>query len=240
MEPGPLAVSDLSRLSDRLPAAARAWIQWAPQMIERALDRLLVPPLGDEVADCAADVSRALAGFWSALLAVSPDLDGLRGELRTSQDQKLRLILDRLDPASADAAEWAFRAMIKLGELFLEAMAKDPAGVQAVSPDDLVAAAKHPIAGGMIRAQVLLMAIVHAIENQRPVPAAHLEDLAYAALMNAAVIVDALQAGGLVIEPFPGESSAQRAARIGRYASHARSVLPEDFPHVVEPGLPRS
>ncbi|HEY3358124.1 MAG TPA: hypothetical protein VGQ83_33050 [Polyangia bacterium] len=225
MEPGPLSLRDLDSLLARLPAGERAAVAWAPQTIRGALHRLLErPPAPAMVARATVEVIRAFHGCWPVLSAIFANPGALRAEIEGHWRQKLPLLRDYLaDPAVADEAEWAFRAVGSMFDLML-----------TIDPEEFTASVEGPDGGhaldvtgddaaGLLRAQVLLMAVLEAAEqDDAPEVATELAELAYD---EASVGVAALARLGLRIDPFRGETAEERGTRLLRYADHARAAL---------------
>jgi hypothetical protein len=175
------------------------------------------------VAESTVEVIRAFHGCWPVLSAIFANAGALRAEIEGHWRRKLPLLRDFLhDPAVADEAEWAFRAV---GTMFDLVLTVDPEEFTA-AVDGLEGAEAVDLAGdaaGLLRAQVMLMAVLEAAErSEQHEAAAELAELAYD---EAALGVAALARQGLRIDPFRGETAEERGARLLRYADHARACL---------------
>ena len=100
---------------------------------------------------------------------VSTNPDALRVEIEAHWREDVPLLRDYLqDPAVADEAEWAFRAV---GSMFNLVLAVDPEEFTA-GAEELASAQPVDVTGddaaGLLRAQVLLMAVLEAAEQHRP------------------------------------------------------------------------
>ena len=221
-----MTVAELTAWIHRLPLDVRAQLAWAPRAFELALMPLLEGDL-DDVA-----IERATVEVFSVLarcFSTTPSLAG-PGSLgfRAVEQDVLKMLHSHLNPAAADAAEWVFRAINAMGELASSMVpAADRARV-AKSADSLTSTVHDPIRGGLMRAEVMVMAILHAIAGDRPVDTTRVEDLVDWAMVDASTFVNFVKGAGLQLQLFPEESRDEALLRQRRYVDHVRAVYTDE------------
>lgn len=235
IEPGLLSPRDLRVLIERLPARERAAIAWTPQSIATALRKLYEEPFSEDlVAEVSAEVFRALRGFWSGIHLLFSERSVLRAELEVFWRKKIEDIRDYIpDAATADGAEWAFRAMVSMFDVaFSIEETSVRQEIEEIDDTLLGEASRDREAGAIMRSQVLLMAILDgAEENLDPARASLLAEWA---LVEAVDAVKALAKAGIRLDPFRGQTAEERASRILQYADNARSVLTREDVETIE------
>jgi hypothetical protein len=229
--PGPITVAELRILIDRLPSDARAQLAWAPRAFEVALRALLDEPLTPElVARSAVEVFAVLSRCWLAF-------GGFAGpqpiDQPSVQQAMLRALRTHLNSPAADAAEWTFRAILAMGEFASSTVSQADQARAATSETSLASTANDPIRGGLIRAEVLLMAILYAVDEE---PHTHLdraEEMADWALIDAATFIRFVEGAGIHLQLFKNESRDEALARQSRYVEHVRDIFTDEVAAVV-------
>ena len=228
-------------LIDELPPDQRAAFRWFRPTLRQAFDELLQDALDDEAVERA--IRRVLPEF--ARLAVALHKAGGRALARLAEassavwQRSLERATGFLDPASADLAEWAARAVMRMSELAL--VHPDVGGLETPgSQGDLSGAALDAVlehdSAGLLRAQVLLIALFEAAESDRAEQlAARMQELAERAFLAADAGVEAFEAEfGISVDPYAGDSLETRNMRARRSIAHAREILDERDIRVLE------
>jgi hypothetical protein len=191
--------------------------------MEDAISSLLNAPLTDEmIAECARAVisaTHSFLGVASAEGAIAVEKAGRQGWL-----DLLPRVRAFLEPPAADMAEWAVRSQIA----YLEATLPSESVQESVRGKEMevLALVAHPVAGGFLRAQVLIMAIFEAM--QTPEHRERANELAERAFLDASAFCSLLSSFGLNLDPFANESVEARQQRESRYLEHARSAIGDD------------
>ncbi len=226
----PLSAADVDKLVADLPAEDRAALRWTVPALRAALRRLLTEPLTPVlVIRVTQEVQRAQHSLGPALQRLG-EAKILRPAMDEIWRERIALLHRYLqDPASADAAEWAFRAVLALYELaqtVAAKMARDTPTPRAPAPEVDADALLHSDLGALLRAQVLVMGLFQAAEDQAP--QARAEEMAELAFLEACRGVDTYARLGIQLDPFRREGTKERGERIERYAGYVRSSLSED------------
>lgn len=212
------------RLLDRLPARARAALEWTKPRILAALAELRASKLDD------ADIDRATDTFaepWKAILHLAFEhlearqiAESIEASFSTPTSE-----LERLDPYVRDTASDCL-ANLRAFQLWSVSVVDEHDGQLHVSEEDVDEAMQHPIMRALLRAQVLLLAALLApAEPSDPDLDAELVAAAY---LESCIPLDLLARHGVVIDPHADESPAERGRRTLRAAEAARAVLTEE------------
>lgn len=226
MEAVPILLADMERLVARLPAKQRAALVWSPETARKALLKLHVEPLSREVvAEVGLEVFRSFYQCWPLLAQVLHAPEALRAELSSAWEKKVPILRSVVaDPAAADAAEWAFRALSAFFDFVLSVSADQlMEGFPEFDEAELEKVMTEDGPGCIFRAQVLLMAILEGTDGR--VDAERGGELAVLAFMEAAAALNGLAREGVKLDPFRGETTERRACRILRYSEFARGSL---------------
>lgn len=154
-------------------------------------------------------------------LASHPDL--LRSELEAAWRADATSLRERIPVLAADAVDWAFRAWGAFMDLSLSIMHAAHAelpGLIRESDDELL---YRP--GSPLRVQALMMAAIEAARSGGS--EAVVSDLVFRAFDETAMMLEQLQCLGIHLDPYRGETLAERGNRLGRYADYLRSELSE-------------
>lgn len=214
-----MSVTGLEELCDRLSPEERAKIRWSPTALRDALGELLRGDLDGAAIERAAQVLADVMFDLAPVLERRPSSVGvLRGELETLWASDVALLRRTLGEPAADAAEWALRAWAAVVE---SSMAGD---VEAALLR--VANEVEQLVNAKLYVQTLIMTVLHGARHGGPV--SRLEELAFRAYDVAQLMMECARRAGLALDPFAGETPAERGARIRRYARHLRSTLTAD------------
>jgi hypothetical protein len=221
-----------------LPAEQRAQLRWAPerfrQVVGKLLDHEATPELVEQVTiefalvclPLVRDVVAQLGSFEHVLEEVVPTLD--------EQLEKLKLYF-RGSPV-AEGAEWAFRALVLL---FSNAQALSQSELSAgevitltqqLDESKLKEEIQSP-ASGFLKAQVLLLALLHAAEFG--MPAERMESLAEKAYLEATRGVNLLAMQGIELDPLKHLAPDQRFKKTLRYIEDLREILTSEDVDVI-------
>lgn len=231
LQVSPLSVEGLQRLIACMPSEARAQLVGVPAALTGSLSAFLNGAMDEpSLARLASALGRIVVP-WSA--ATSPEHPGLlRDEFEAAWHSDESLLCASLDPASADAAEWTIRSWIACADFSRSTHARSSmhAALQelrrVLGSDDAAALDADPARrGSPLRVQALLMAAVEGAREGRP--QAVVGDLVLRAFDEMAAVTKQLRADGVHVDPFKGETLAQRAERARRYATHIRDALTE-------------
>jgi hypothetical protein len=217
------APSDLERLIERLPAEQRARFRWAPERFRQILERLLSGEVTPEVIHQAtADFVQVCVPLIDDLLATQPapreSLSEARSDLMQSREDKLMTWFQGL-PA-AEGIEWTLGALRKLAALPLSHVSSEEAKVYEGSTEAKYI--QHPSLG-LFRAQVILFALLQAIE--RGLPPERLEDVAETAYLEARQMVDWMALRGIDLNPLSDLTPEERFAKVLHYIDDLREVM---------------
>jgi hypothetical protein len=229
--PAMLAPSDVERLIDRLPAEQRARFRWAPERFRQIFDRLLDGEVTPEVIHQAtAEFVRVCVPLIGDLLATQPALpEGIseaRSDLSQSREDKLMAYFQGLSAAAG--IEWTLGALRKLAESPLSQVSPEEAKVYEGSTEAKYI--QHPSLG-LFRAQVILFALLQAIE--RGIPPERLEDLAETAYLEARQMVDWMALQGIDLNPLSDLTPEERFAKVLQYIDDLREVMTPDAIDVI-------
>ncbi len=228
LETGPLSVEGLQRLIDRLPAETRARVAWAPAELAGSVSSFLDGAMDESsVSSLASDLGRVSTSIRPAVSSLVDHLELLRSELETVWRSEAVLLCSSLDPDTADLAEWTVRSWIAFGDLSLSLMGSAMEEVKlALASADAAADNRVTRRGSPLRVQALIMAAIEGV--RRGTPRGVVTDLVLRAFDEMNGVLEQARAIGLHIDPFKGETLAERAERARRYAAHVRDALTED------------
>lgn len=228
LETGPLSVEGVQRLLDRLPAETRARLAWAPTELTCSVSSFLDGAMDESsLALLVSDLGRVIASIWPAVFSMAEHPELLRSELEAAWRSESVLLRSALDPGTADAAEWTIRSWIAFVDLSLTLMGAAMEEVKRVL-GSVAAAVGESVTqhGSPVRVQALMMAAIAGVRRGRPQTT--VADLVLRAFEEMKVLMEQMQVAGLRIDPFKGETLAERAERIRRYARNVRDALTED------------
>ena len=233
-ETGPLSVEGVQRLIDRLPAETRARLAWAPTELSGALESFLDGAMDEaSLASFVSELGRVFTSIWPAVFSLVEHPGLLRSELETAWRSEASRLCSSLDPGTADAAEWTIRAWIAFGDLSLSLMGAAKEEVKrALASVDMATDESLAQRGSPLRVQALIMAAVEAV--RRGQPRAVVAELVLRAFDEMHTLMEHVEAAGLRLDPFKGETLAERAARARRYAEHVRDAVSDDDMRVIE------
>jgi hypothetical protein len=228
LETGPLSVEGVRRLIDRLPAETRARLAWAPTELTSSVSSFLDGAMDDSsLSSLVSDLGRVIASIWPAVFSMAEHPELLRSELEAAWRSEASLLRSSLDPGAADAAEWTIRAWIAFVDLSLTLMGAAMEEFKRVlASDPAVIDASATQRGSPLRVQALIMAAIEGVRRGKP--QAVVAELVLRAFDEMHTVMEHAQAIGLHIDPFKGETLAERAERARRYAEHVRNALTED------------
>jgi hypothetical protein len=243
LDPDLLSVEGVQRWLDRLPAETRARVAWLPNQLTTAVASFLDGPRDEpSLSVLVTELRRLAASIEPAVVSMAEQPDLLRSELEAdwrSDAALLRATLDPGAPDAADAAEWTMRSYIALSDLsrsLIGAASEEIKGVIAAAGGSSSAAegAAEGVTrrGSSLRVRALIMAALEGAHRQ--VPQSVVADLVLRAFDEMALVLRSMHALGLRIDPFKGETLAERAQRTRRYAAHIRSVLTPDDMQALE------
>lgn len=244
LDPGLLSVEGAQRWLDRLPAETRARVAWFPNQLTTAVASFLDGPRDEpSLSSLVTELRRLAASIEPAVVSMAEQPDLLRSELEAdwrSDAALLRATLDPGAPDAADAAEWTMRSYIALSDLSLALMgaaSEEIKGVIVASVADSSSAAEGAAEGvtrrgSSLRVRALIMAALEGAHRQ--MPQAVVAELVLRAFDEMSLVLRSMHALGLRIDPFKGETLAERAQRTRRYAAHIRSVLTPDDMQALE------
>lgn len=224
IDAGALSVAGLQHLLDRLPAETRARIAWSPNEIRAALSAF-VAGSKDETAlhDLVAVLVKQFRILSTAIISLASHPELLRSGLEEAWRTDASALRERIPTLAADAADWVFRAWGAFMDLSLSIMhaaqAKLP-GTITESDDELL---HRP--GSPLRAQALMMAATEAARHGGSEDVT--SDLVFRAFDEVVIMLEQLQRLGIHLDPYRGETLAERGKRLGRYADHLRNELSE-------------
>ena len=170
----------------------------------------------------------AIDALRKAASAIVAGADLWRTQLESMVRTDASSLRGQLDAGAADAAECAFRTWIAIVDFALAAGAVATDRMPSEVEDYLATEPSSPI-----RLQAVLMAVMESLRTGSPDVTA---DLAYLAFDVARSVLNGLRAAGLNLDPFRGETVAERAARIRRYAANLRHTLDDDDVEIMESG----
>lgn len=227
-----LGVEDLDRALAELPAKQRAKLRWTRPRLLSAITSLRTGQATPTVLSAAVEdllaVSGAIVPAILALRARRPPGTGDEAWARPIEEDwraRLQLVTDFLaDRAAAESAEYAFRAV---GAMFAAIPLVVPEGTTHRELIGEVPEAKRPSvarsdAAGVLRAQLLLMAILAEQRDGRPPQLAR--ELAHQAFLEAKRGVAALRLEWPWFEPFAEEAEEARGERALRAVAQFRDA----------------
>lgn len=222
-----VSLQALLRALDALLPSERATVRWTRAPLFDALEGLLAePPTAESIGKATVEVYRALEPAWPL---VWPHIHDLTYAAVTRGEMELHALQAALsDDLAAEALEWAHRALVEFNLLFIEQFDAEAAreALDAMPRSAVDAELQAGEAGGINRAQTLVFAIERAVAQQVRVP--WLDDLAFAAFIEAGKGVDALAGMGVFVAPQPWGSAKERGVRVTRAAAALRSLLTEE------------
>lgn len=232
IDAGALSVAGLQRLIDRLPAETRARIVWSPNEIRSALQAFVAGPR-DEVAlrDLAVLLVRQfrlLSPEALGSLASHPDL--YRSELEEAWRTDAITLREHISNVAAEAGDWVFRAWGAFMDLSLAVMHAAHAELPGIITDADDELLRRP--GSPLRAQALMMAAAEAARGGGSEDL--VSDLVFRAFDETVMMLEKFQRLGIHLDPYRGETLAERAKRLSRYADHLRTELSESDMRVLE------
>jgi hypothetical protein len=241
LEAGPLSVAGFARLVDRLPAETRAQLTWSPTELAASFSTFL-DGARDEVAlrGLVTDLSRVVSSLTSAVISWAQHPELVRSELESAWRSELSVLCSHVDPETADAAEWTIRAWIALSDFTLMFMNSALEDVKAVIAAVDRAALEQSMADhdSPLRVQALIMAAIEGVRRNKP--AEIVSDLVLRAFDEIDHVVARLQAAGIHLDPFKGETLEERAERCSRYADHIRNALSDEDARALDDSRLRS
>jgi hypothetical protein len=228
LETGPLSIEGLQRLVERLPAETRARLAWSPTELAGSVSSFLDGAMDEAaLASLASDLGRVIASLWPAVFSAAGHPELFRSELETAWRSEAALLRSFLDPGTADVAEWTVRSWIALGDLGLALIGSAmEEAKRVISSVDVASDAGLAQRGSPLRVQALMMAAVAGVRRGKPQVV--VADLVLRACEEMESLMEQMQAAGLHLDPFKGETLVERAARARRYAEHVRAALTED------------
>jgi hypothetical protein len=214
-----VSVRGLEELCSRLSSEERATLRWSPTTLRSALGELLHGDLNDAAIEQAAQVLTGVMFDLAPMLESHLTRVGaLRSEFQTLWSSDVALLKRVLGEAAADSAEWALRAWAAVVEASMSGAVDVALPRFATEVEQLINAKLY--------VQTLIMAVLEGARDGAPL--ARLEELAYRAYDLAQLMMERAARAGLSLDPFRGETAAERGARIRRYARHVRAVLTDD------------
>jgi hypothetical protein len=228
LDASPLSVEGLQRLIGRLPAETRAQLAGVPAAMADALSAFLDGAMDEpSLARLASELGHIVTPWPAASEPVAhPAL--LRSELEAAWRSEASILRAAVEPATADAAEWTIRSWIACVDLSLSSMHVALNELRRVlgAGDAAALDAGSARRGSPLRVQALLMAAVEAV--RRGSSQAVIADLVLRAFDEMETVLEQLRASGIHVDPFRGETLAERAVRTRRYAAHVRDALTDE------------
>jgi len=232
---GILPVADLQRLIDRLPAEDRAHLRWSATDATSALSSFLDGPKDESSLRT---LVGALVRQFQAVRPVLGSLESypelLRSELEEAWRADAATLRASVSHGAADAVDWTIRAWSSLIDLTLTMMRNWETQIRAAPLEE----PGLDLPGSPWRFQALIMAAIEAV--RRGQPRGEVDELVLRAFDEILVVMSQLQAAGIRLDPFRGETMAERALRMQRYAEHLRHSLSEDDMRTLDEARVRS
>ena len=234
LEPVPPSIDALEALVEELPPDQRTAFKWLRPTLRRAFDELWYGPLDDEA------VQRAARSVLPALLRVGEALHQAGGRaiarLAEASSAGWRLgtegMSELLGPATADLADWAVRAFVRIYELALTQANEgllDTLNNAEFPTEQELGEFMGRNSAAFVRAQTLLMALIEAANREESDLVTRAQELAELAFLEATAAVEMFEAEyGILIDPYAGDDLKTRNARALRSVGQARAVLDED------------
>ncbi len=224
IDAGALSVAGLQRLIDRLPAETRARMAWSPNEIRAALSSF-VTGSKDEAAlhELVAVLMNQFRVVSTAIVPFASHPDLLRSELEEAWRADATALRERIPMPAADAADWVFRAWGAFMDLSLAIMHSARAelpGMISGADDEIL---YHP--GSPLRAQALMMSATEAARHGSSEEV--VSDLVFRAFDETVLMLEQLKNLGIHLDPYRGETLAERGKRLSRYADYLRDELSE-------------
>jgi hypothetical protein len=226
---GALSVAGLERLVESLPATTRAQLKWSPVEIRSALATYLE---GDKGEASIKKLANALTGEFrklsAAIISLADHAELFRSELEEVWRAEATSFAAAVEPDAADAADWVIHVWRAFFDYALSAMQDARAELPKLLADanadtEFEEFMSQP--GSPLRAQALMMAASESV--RLGLPRASTSELVFHAFDEAVLLLQNLHRVGIHVDPFRGETLAERGARVLRYASHLRSALSE-------------
>jgi len=222
-------VAGLQRLIEQLPADVRAQLAWSPAEIRSAFAAFLDGPQDDVALQLLVkELLLQLRRIAFALSSLRSHPELLRSELESAWRADAALLRDYVDAGAGDAAECAIRGWISFIDFSLTTMRSGAAQQLAADLDDI--GLDRP--GSPLRVQALIMAAAEMI--RRTEPPDEVAELLYRAFDEMQMLLLIARAEGIHLDPFRGETLAERAIRTRRYAAHLRNSLTDEDMHTLE------
>jgi hypothetical protein len=215
---GPLSLRALEDLCEHLTAEERAKLRWSPHQIRDAVLRFVEQPDDQALERATHSVAEMMMDLGPVFLRRLAHVDLFRTEMDIAWRTDLERIRSYLSPASADAAEWATRAWFVIVEDALSSYPQDLAPTTVANPPAEILP--------FVLLQTLLIAITESM--QRGTETERIGELAFRAYEAANHLVTLLRRSGIKVDPFRGEPSEDRVARMRRYAEHVRASITDD------------
>lgn len=227
IDAGPLSLAGLERLVDRLPAETRARLKWSPVEVRSALKTFLDSPKDDaSLKQLVVVITAQFRAISPAIAALAEQPELLRSELEEAWRADAAVLDKSVDAAAADAAAWVmqtWKAFMDWSLSMMHSMRADlPKLLDEAGADPNFEGAMSQ-AGAPFRAQGLMMA---AIESARlALPSDVTSELVFRAFDEGVLMLQDFQRIGVRLDPFRGETLAERGERLRRYAEHLRGSM---------------
>jgi hypothetical protein len=221
---GAVSLTGLQQWLDALPAEDRARIAWAPTEFQQALDTFLGSSMSSSDIDALARayLTLFLPMVQASLDAAFANFASRQPQLEATARADVELLKERATRGGADVAEYVIRASVALFAA-LSTLYGAPS-VETLDKVRVAAVTQPP--GPLVVMRALTLA---AIEAARRGDSAHkISSIIFHAFDVQRVVIGQLAAAGTVVQPFKGESRAQRLERLERYAQHVRAITTDD------------
>lgn len=214
-----LEVTDLDDVIKSLPAEQQAKIRWTRPKFVKVIDRVR----SEEVTpDMLATSVEDLLAICDAISEVTAGVS-TRWIVRDWLEQVPRVSSFLGDQAAADSAEYAMRA---IGQLFVTYGADEVVGQAPRMPREKWPAFVRSDAGGLLRAQVLLVAILAERRDDRPPERSR--ELAHHAMLEAQRGVSAIRRESPGFTPYVNDTEGERRERLLRTVAQLRESMTDD------------
>jgi hypothetical protein len=203
-------------------------VVWLPTELTAAVTSFLDGPMDEpSLHSFLTALRRTTAALPSITVSVAKHPELLRSELELSWRSEAGILSAALGSEAADAAEWAIRSWIAVMDLGLTVMDAVPDELKRfllTSVETFDESKAHH--GPVLRTHALIMAAIEGVHRGKP--QAVVADLVLRAFDEIQTVINRLHAFGVQINPFKGETLAERAGRARRYAEHVRNALSDD------------